>query len=99
MCDNHTYSLNNQWHFWMYFRSKLLDLASLLTEASQDSSGDVIGPVWDALHAAVRNGLAAASGSHPEPVNDMATLSYTASIGFVKYLVIIAVTINHLHPG
>ncbi|BDA40960.1 hypothetical protein COCOBI_01-6140 [Coccomyxa sp. Obi] len=57
-----------------FFRSKLLDMASLLTEASQDSSSDVLGPIWEALHAAVRNGVAAAGGSHPEPVPAPASL-------------------------
>lgn len=53
-------------------------MASLLTEACQESSSDVLGPIWEALHAAVHNGVAAVGGSHLEPVSATAVLCLQA---------------------
>lgn len=60
-------------------------MASLLTDASQDSSGDVLGRIFAALHAAVCSGVAAAGGSHPEPVIPTALLYLEALMASTRY--------------
>lgn len=50
-------------------RSQLQRMASVLVEAVQNSDKNVLGPIRSALDAAVRRGVAAAEGAHPQQVD------------------------------